>query len=171
MNYALTITKNISWRWIKILSGAISLASFPRKATSWLSWNKNTSVNWDLVSGVGTLCMGTYTVPNTKHHTGSLVVEMHVPDVTLYVIKPNWLQGWHYGKGFIYLGQYFNSVLVEILAQINNGIFLYTFFIYFSVKYAIQSNDCDVFVNKQSILILYSYSYSWDNWSVRQPAL
>ena len=24
-------------------------------------------------------------------------------------------------------------------------------FIYFSVKYAIQSNDCDVFVNKQSI--------------------
>ena len=26
-------------------------------------------------------------------------------------------------------------------------------FIYFSVKYAIQSNDCDVFVNKQSISI------------------
>ena len=26
-------------------------------------------------------------------------------------------------------------------------------FIYFSVKYAIQSNDCDVFLNKQSILI------------------
>ena len=26
-------------------------------------------------------------------------------------------------------------------------------FIYFSVKYAIQSNDCDVFVNKQSIYI------------------
>ena len=25
-------------------------------------------------------------------------------------------------------------------------------FIYFSVKYTIQSNDCDVFVNKQSIL-------------------
>ena len=25
-------------------------------------------------------------------------------------------------------------------------------FIYFSVKYAIQSNDCDVFLNKQSIL-------------------
>ena len=25
-------------------------------------------------------------------------------------------------------------------------------FIYFSVKYAIQSNDCGVFVNKQSIL-------------------
>ena len=24
-------------------------------------------------------------------------------------------------------------------------------FIYFSVKYTIQSNDCDVFVNKQSI--------------------
>ena len=24
-------------------------------------------------------------------------------------------------------------------------------FIYFTVKYAIQSNDCDVFVNKQSI--------------------
>ena len=29
---------------------------------------------------------------------GSLVVEMHVPDVTLCVNKPNWLQGWHYGK-------------------------------------------------------------------------
>ena len=30
-------------------------------------------------------------------------------------------------------------------------------FIYFSVKYAIQSNDCDVFVNKQSIyLSIYS---------------
>ena len=26
-------------------------------------------------------------------------------------------------------------------------------FIYFSVKYAIQSNDCDVFVNKQSIYL------------------
>ena len=25
-------------------------------------------------------------------------------------------------------------------------------FIYFSVKYAIQSNDCDAFLNKQSIL-------------------
>ena len=30
---------------------------------------------------------------------GSLVVEMHVPDVTLRVNKPNWLRGWHYGKG------------------------------------------------------------------------
>ena len=26
-------------------------------------------------------------------------------------------------------------------------------FVYFSVKYAIQSNDCDVFVNKQSIYL------------------
>ena len=26
-------------------------------------------------------------------------------------------------------------------------------FIYFSVKYAIKSNDCDVFVNKQSIYL------------------
>ena len=26
-------------------------------------------------------------------------------------------------------------------------------FIYFSVKYAIQSNDCDVFVNKQSVYL------------------
>ena len=33
-------------------------------------------------------------------------------------------------------------------------------FIYFSVKYAIQSNDCDVFVNKQSIyLSIYLYIY------------
>ena len=34
-------------------------------------------------------------------------------------------------------------------------------FIYFSVKYAIQSNDCDVFLNKQSILfhsILYLHA-------------
>ena len=30
-------------------------------------------------------------------------------------------------------------------------------FIYFSVKYAIQSNDCDVFVNKQSITYLSIY--------------
>ena len=33
-------------------------------------------------------------------------------------------------------------------------------FIYFSVKYAIQSNDCDVFVNKQSIY-LYIYPCIW----------
>ena len=32
-------------------------------------------------------------------------------------------------------------------------------FIYFSVKYAIQSNDCDVFVNKQSISISHLYLY------------
>ena len=32
-------------------------------------------------------------------------------------------------------------------------------FIYFSVKYAIQSNDCDVFLNRQSILF-YSKSLS-----------
>ena len=32
-------------------------------------------------------------------------------------------------------------------------------FIHFSVKYAIQSNDCDVFVNKQSIyLSIYLFS-------------
>ena len=30
---------------------------------------------------------------------------MHVPDVTLRVNKPDWLQGWQYGKGQFYLGQ------------------------------------------------------------------
>ena len=33
-------------------------------------------------------------------------------------------------------------------------------FIYFSVKYAIQSNDCDVFVNKQSIYLYIYLSHS-----------
>ena len=33
-------------------------------------------------------------------------------------------------------------------------------FIYYSVKYAIQSNDCDVFVNKQSIYLIYLSSAS-----------
>ena len=33
-------------------------------------------------------------------------------------------------------------------------------FIYFSVKYAIQSNDCDVVVNKQSMLFFYSILFS-----------
>ena len=40
-------------------------------------------------------------------------------------------------------------------------------FIYFSVKYAIQSNDCHVFVNKQSIYIYLSRAglsdYSWEH--------
>ena len=37
-------------------------------------------------------------------------------------------------------------------------------FIYFSVKHAIQSNDCDVFVNKQSILFYSILFYSEINW-------
>ena len=53
------------------------------------------------------------------------------PDVTLSVIKPNWLQGWYYGKRAKFIGQYFSrarlllikywpwrrpALLVEILA-------------------------------------------------------
>ena len=34
-------------------------------------------------------------------------------------------------------------------------------FIYFSVKYAIQSNDCDVFVNKQSIYLPKEEKNTW----------
>ena len=71
----------------------------------------------------------------------SLVVEMHVPDITSHVNKPKWLQNWHYCKRLIYLSQYFSLyhncvqstsgleltlcpwrrlvVLVEILPQIN----------------------------------------------------
>ena len=39
-------------------------------------------------------------------------------------------------------------------------------FIYFSVKYAIQSNDCDVFVNKQSIYHL-SISIVWQRYHLK----
>ena len=38
-------------------------------------------------------------------------------------------------------------------------------FIYFSVKYAIQSNDCDVFANKQSIYLSIYLGKEW----VSQP--